>query len=176
MNEVWKEIPEYEGLYEASSEGRIRSVDRVVSTFSARGAKRTQLRRKGKVLCLSPGPKGYRLVTLSKDGIARTRRVNRLVCSAFYGPQPETVLACHRDGDLTNNRDGNLRWDTPAANQADRLIHGTALRGEAVATAILTEAEVIAIRASRTFGTLQGVSVSRTQYHRIKRGEAWAHV
>jgi WD40 repeat protein len=176
MTEIWKVIPGYENLYEASSEGRIRSVDRTVRTFSARAGKETLLRRRGKILSLNTGPRGYLLVSLSKDGVVRTRRVNRLVCCAFYGSQPETVLACHNDGNQVNNRSKNLRWDTPSANQADRKLHGTAICGEAIGNSTLTEADVVAIRASRTFRTLQGICVSRTHYYRIKKGEAWAHL
>lgn len=175
--EIWRAIPGYEGLYEASSLGRVRSIDRVVSTFSARGGKRVPLRRSGKVIAQSLGPHGYALACLSKDGRSRTRRVNRLICAAFYGDMPSKIHACHCDGDKNNNRSENLRWDTAQANQADRIRHGTALRGERVGTAKLNSEQIAAIRASRTFSDVAGdIPVSRTHYYRIKKGGAWTHI
>lgn len=176
MIEKWKPIPEYGGLYEASSLGRIRSVDRIVSTYSARARRPAQQRRKGRILALSVGPHGYLLVCLSKNGKAKTRRVNVLVCSAFHGPRAEGEFACHNDGNKTNNRPDNLRWDTPKANQADRHMHGTALAGEAIATAKLSPADVRAIRAAESFGDVADINVSRTHFYRIKRGDAWTHI
>jgi hypothetical protein len=177
MTEIWKAIPEYEGLYEASSDGRIRSVDRVVKTFSARGNRAANLHRKGKVLALNVGPHGYLLACLSKDGAAKTRRVNVLVCAAFHGPRPtDDLQACHNNGNKNDNRAANLRWDTAKANQADRVQHGTALAGEDIGSSRLTKADVEAIRASRTFSDLRGVSVSKTHYYRVKRGLSWAHL
>ncbi|MGN7959173.1 NUMOD4 motif-containing HNH endonuclease [Agrobacterium radiobacter] len=176
MSEIWKTIPGYEGLYEASNLGRIRSVDRVVTTYSARAGKRVPLSRKGKVLQQDVGPHGYNLLTLSKNGNRKTKRVNRLVCAAFNGEQPSNVLACHNDGDKRNNAADNLRWGTPAENQSDRVIHGTSLRGEAVATSKLTASDVAEILESKTYGSLINAKVSKTQYHKIKNGESWKHL
>lgn len=65
--------------------------------------------------------KGYATLHLDKT----THRVHRLVLTAFVGPCPEGMEACHNDGDKLNNRLDNLRWDTRDANRADSYAHGT---------------------------------------------------
>jgi HNH endonuclease/Homeodomain-like domain len=55
--------------------------------------------------------------------------VHRLVLETFVGPCPDGLLTCHNDGDPTNNRVNNLRWDTPKANAADRVSHGNTWAG-----------------------------------------------
>lgn len=173
MKEIWRAIPDYEGLYEVSTHGRVRSIDRVVTQFSAKAGKTVPLHRKGRVLRPNVGPHGYLLVSLSKDGVAKTRRVNRLVCSAFFGQQPETMLACHCDGDKTNNFLTNLRWDTAANNQADRRLHGTHLYGEMVGTAKFTSKEIEEIRQFRTHRECRKrYNISATHFYRVKKGES----
>jgi hypothetical protein len=64
--------------------------------------------------------------------------------------------ACHGDGDSANNRLGNLRWDTPTNNHADKILHGTTNRGERSGTAKLTDAAVGLAFALREAGWLVG--------------------
>ncbi len=72
---------------------------------------------------------GYVHVTLPIDGKQRRRSVHRLVALAFLGAPPsERHQVAHNDGNPSNNMLANLRWATPAENQRDRLLHGTALR------------------------------------------------
>ncbi|MFB9286612.1 HNH endonuclease signature motif containing protein [Pseudoclavibacter helvolus] len=63
-------------------------------------------------------------MSLSRDGRSKTFAVHRLVLLAFVGPAPDAAVTCHSDGDRTHNSLSNLRWDTQAANCADRLEHG----------------------------------------------------
>jgi hypothetical protein len=65
---------------------------------------------------------------------------------AFIGPRPDGMSVCHNDGDLLNNHYTNLRYDTPKANTADMLIHGTRPLGERVHNAKLTDEQVREIR------------------------------
>lgn len=114
MTEVWASIPGYEGSYEASSEGRIRSLDRVNSVGS-------QLR--GRVL--SPGMNNGRpTVLLCHAGVQSTFQVGVLVLTAFVGPRPDGMECCHWNDDATDNRVENLRWDTRSANALDRVRNG----------------------------------------------------
>jgi len=53
------------------------------------------------------------------------KRVHRLVLEAFIGPAPKGTICCHNDGDPTNNRLENLRWDTHSSNTRDAIRHGT---------------------------------------------------
>ena len=104
----------YEEVYEASTHGRIRSLDRI----NHRGA-----RIKGRIL--KPGWDGrYLVVTLCKDGVSQARRVHLVVAEAFLGEKPLHLVTCHYDGDSRNNHLDNLRFDTPEANMADQIRHG----------------------------------------------------
>lgn len=171
--ETWAEIPGYPG-YEASSEGRMRSVDRIVE--GRRRGKPWSMRRPGQVLALRPDTAGYLRVQLGRGG--RTELVHRLVLLAFVGPCPTGCEAAHGDGDPANNRPWNLRWATHAENIADRRVHGTALIGERNPNAKLTAEQVARIRelgAQQTQVALAGAfGVSRTRIRSILRGEAWA--
>lgn len=115
MSEQWATIPGYEGIYEASTLGRIRSVDRV----DVRGR-----RRKGKVLA-GGVTKGRLAVALCRDGIQRSFQVGVLVLLAFKGPRPDGTECCHWNDDATDNRLENLRWDTRGATDVDRVRNGT---------------------------------------------------
>ena len=119
--EQWKPVNGYEGLYEVSSHGRVRSVDRTVTRSDGQVH-----RRKGKLLRtpLSPGG-GYPFVNLSTQGKHRIRYVHSLVAGAFIGTRPEGMEVCHNDGIKTNNHVDNLRYGTSSDNELDKLRHGT---------------------------------------------------
>lgn len=143
-DEEWRAIAGYDGWYEVSNWGRVRSW----RIRGAPGRRRSEplLRR-----CVTFGY-GKVLVNLSRDGGASGRLVHRLVAEAFIGPIPDDKVVCHGDGDATNNRVENLRIDTRSANEADKVAHGTSPRGERNHRAKLTEAEVIEIRQRRKSG------------------------
>lgn len=101
MIEEWRQIPGYEGLYEVSSYGRVRSLDRYVK--SSYGAYRLH---KGKVLSSGIRPDGYLIVCLQE----RMFRVHRLVAEVFI-PNPDNLPQVnHKDEDKTNNNVDNLEW------------------------------------------------------------------
>jgi len=142
MTERWLPVVGYERLYEVSDLGRIRSLDRVT---------RTNQFRVGKVLACSidRASTGYRYARLSKDGVCVKVNIHVLVLTAFVGPRPSPRHeACHDDGDRTNAALSNLRWDTPEANHADRIRHGTDIRGERAPAAVLSSELVQWIRES----------------------------
>jgi hypothetical protein len=110
--EIWKAIPGFHG-YEASSNGRIRSNDRV----DKYGKK-----LKGKLLSQIESHYGYLVVNPNSS----CQYVHRLVLLAFSGEAPNGHECCHNDGDKKNNGVINLRWDSRASNIADRVDHGSA--------------------------------------------------
>lgn len=113
--EQWRPIVGYEGHYEVSDHGRVRSIDRVVNT--AVGPQRW----KGKVLKPVLKPAGYPYVTLgNKD----RRYVHHLVLETFVGPRPEGNYGRHLDDDPANNCVGNLAWGTPSENSYDKVANG----------------------------------------------------
>jgi hypothetical protein len=121
MQEVWKPVPGYEGLYEVSDQGRVRSLDRDVTQTSRRGALYT-LRKKGKLLRPGRMPSGHLSVAL---GRGNSQCVHRLVLLAFVGPAPDKHECCHNNGNPADNRLENLRWGTRSENIKDAIRHGT---------------------------------------------------
>lgn len=117
--EIWKEVPGYEGLYEVSDLGRVRSLDRVTEFNDGRVRK-----FKGRLLTGSVGSHGYWMISLYKDGQSVKRTTHDLVLTAFEGPRPEGYVGCHFDGDKSNNKAENLRWDTYANNMHDSVRQG----------------------------------------------------
>jgi len=121
MSEEWRAVPWYEGSYEASDKGRVRSLDRCI--FDKNGVK---YRLSGILLALNPNSDGYPSVCLS--GVTKT--VHRLVLEAFVGPCPDGLECCHEDDEPTNNCLSNLRWDTKSENQKDSYRHGRKGHGQ----------------------------------------------
>jgi len=118
--EVWKPVVGYIGLYDVSNMGRIRSRARKIRHSSGGSASLKERVGYGHLT-----EYGYRAFTLSDDTATATRMVHNLVLEAFVGPRPEGYDGCHNNGQGTDNRLVNLRWDTKSANSVDTVIHGT---------------------------------------------------
>lgn len=121
-NEIWKDIPGYEGKYQASSLGRIRSLDRVLTCI---GQKQRTYQRFMKGRILRPGrfcKSGHVSVVLGhgSDGSP----VHQLVALTFLGACPESMEILHNNGDPTDNRIVNLRYGTRTDNILDVLRQG----------------------------------------------------
>ncbi|MCD1287308.1 MULTISPECIES: NUMOD4 motif-containing HNH endonuclease [unclassified Brevibacterium] len=113
--ERWLPVVGYEGLYEVSSIGNLRTVERKDSL----GRRRKSRPRKPALK-----PDGYLQVMLFKDGVNRNHYVQRLVLEAFAGPCPPLREACHRNDIKTDNRAENLRWGTRQENMIDQARNG----------------------------------------------------
>lgn len=114
--ENWKAIPGWEGLYEASNLGRVRSKDRLAVTGWG-----CEFTRRGKVL--KPfGAKAsrhnmYRYVDLCSNGNDHRKvAIHRLVAWTFLGPQESGIYVRHLNGDVQDNRLSNLAYGTPSEN------------------------------------------------------------
>lgn len=120
-HEVWKPVVGWEGYYEVSDHGRVRSVERV--TVRSNGLKYTVRQQ---VMAQFREPKNHLLVTLNRDGMksGKNRLVHQLVLEAFVGPRPEGLVACHTDDDPDNNHLSNLRWATYSENTHDQIRNG----------------------------------------------------
>lgn len=174
MNENWKPVPNFEGYYEVSDIGRVRSVDRSVNRQYPDGRTCT-VKRKGSIRKLDYRD-GYAAVCLQADKRIFKAYVHRLVCEAFNGACPDgKSIVAHCDGNPANNTAGNLRWATEAENQRDREPHGTHNRGERSHLSKLTWDSVEEIRNSplpsnvvaATFG------VTAANIRQIRRGQTW---
>jgi hypothetical protein len=118
--EEWRSVVGWEGLYEVSSMGRVRSLDRVI----AGGLRGHDYVKQGRVLIPYRQPKsGYLVVSLS-NGTKHVVRVHTLVLEAFVGPRPDGLEACHGPNGADDNSRGNLRWDTSSAKSLDTVAQG----------------------------------------------------
>lgn len=113
MEEIWKPVKGYEGLYEVSNTGKVRSRDRTIAyTFCGEKHLRTI---RGTVLKQRSNPEYYR-VSLCKNGVTRDGYVHRIVAEAFI-PNPYGLSQVnHLDENKANNRADNLEWITPLEN------------------------------------------------------------
>ena len=110
MKEEWRSIAGYEGIYEVSSMGKVRSLDRVDISGRKRNGMILQTVKVGHA------PNKYLAVSLSKDGVARKVRIQRLVANAFL-PNPENKPEVnHLNEDKMDNRVENLCWATSKEN------------------------------------------------------------
>lgn len=110
--EKWRDVPGHEGLYEVSTEGRVRSTRR-------RGTS-------GKLLARKRAKRGgYLTVSLLRNCEQTTRPVHSLVLEAFAGPRPTGAEIRHLDGDPSNARLSNLAYGTHSENVRDKRKHGT---------------------------------------------------
>lgn len=113
--EEWKEIPGFEGYYEASNLGRIRSLDRYI-TLDGRWGKYTRF-KPGKVMTPKfDGKRSYLMVMLSKDCQKKKYLVHRLVAMTFLKNPNGFSEINHKDEDKTNNSVANLEWCTHKYN------------------------------------------------------------
>lgn len=121
--EIWKSIPNWEGLYEVSSLGRIRSLDRYIFGRHPTGKKLFRFYR-GRILSPSKNKKYARIVLSSPSKGKISATVHSLVTLTFYGKRPEKLEVCHNNGNGFDNRLINLRYDTRSANTLDCIKHG----------------------------------------------------
>jgi hypothetical protein len=157
--EQWLAVVGYEGSYEVSNFGRVRSYKR------------------GRRLILRERPRnGYLAVVLYTRGVPKTESINILVLQAFVGPKPDGEECLHLDDCKIHNHLDNLKWGTHAENIAMR----NHAKGEKQGSSKLTKASILEIRAMRPTHTLQSIadkfSIHNTTVSGIVRGKAWAHV
>lgn len=117
MMEKWKDIKGYEGLYQVSNLGRVRSLDRSIKVNNS--CSRVY---KGKILKGNLGTNGYLYVILSKDGVCKTKYIHNLVAPTFHN-RIEGYDVDHINSIKTDNRSDNLRYITHFEN-ASRATKG----------------------------------------------------
>ena len=109
MEEIWKAIEGYEGLYEVSNTGKVRSLDRRI--FAKLGSKTWKfVDIHGTIVKQSPNRDGYLRVMLSKKNKSIDYFVHRLVAAAFVDNPNGYSEVNHKDEDKSNNYMTNLEW------------------------------------------------------------------
>lgn len=180
--EEWRSVVGFEGIYEVSNMGRVRSLDRIESYLRKcqYSGKVLHIRRKKKGKILRPGPHktGHLSVVL---GRGNTRAVHLLVLEAFAGPRPDGMESLHRDDNPSDNRFENLRWGTRAENIQDAIKNGGKPLGSKTWNSKLTEDDVIYIRSK---ASMKGYSmrlaerfgVSSSVICNIANKKTWKHL
>lgn len=121
-NEIWKDIKGYEGLYQVSNLGNVKSIPRIIdSQFKGKPIKREVYE---KVLKKSLTRFGYEYVCLSKNGKTKKHKVHRLVGEHFIPNIENKKTINHIDGNKQNNRVDNLEWATYKENQQHAIRTG----------------------------------------------------
>ena len=168
--ERWLPIPEYEGLYSVSDQGRIRIEVRRHNI------------RAGAMLAQTPARDGYLCVALRhEDEWPRGRNfaVSRVVLMAFDRQPEEGEQANHKNGDITDNRLSNLEWTTVQENIRHSIeVLGSSREGEKNPAAKLTEEQVVEIRERIAAGAnyaeiSDAFGISRPMAGQIAKGRAW---
>lgn len=162
--EQWRPVVGYEGLYEVSNLGRVKS-------FSY----------KARVLKQNLDPRGRPVIFLSLDCKKGTRRIHTLVAEAFIGSRPDGAVVCHKDGNTLNCSVSNLYYGTMKQNMADRERHGNTAKGVKNGRTPLTDNDVRQIKRLRRAGaTLQSIAdafgVTHQSIWQIVFGKTWTHV
>lgn len=166
MNEVWKAIPDYEGYYEVSNTGKVKSLG---------------LTKWSKCKELSQFNHKYLRVALSKDKVKSWVSVHRLVAITFI-PNPDNLPEVnHKDGNKLNNNDWNLEWKTSRGNKDHAIDNNLYTHGEAHHKSKLTELEVLEIhqwliKRVRTQDIADKYKISKDVIDGIKSGIYWRYL
>lgn len=167
--EIWKTY--IDGHYEASTEGRVRSVDKTVLFKGTPGI------RRGIVLKPTINSKGYLTVVICVDGTRATKYVHQIVAITFLDNPEDKPTVNHKDGNPANNKLSNLEWNTFEENYQHAQNNGLISAGNVK----LKEEEVSEIKQliasglsnpelSKMFG------VNRATIRNIRIGRNWTHV
>lgn len=179
VKEIWKDVPGYEGLYQVSNLGRVRSLDRYIP--HSLGGKSFV---KGRILSDKPRGKNgrYCRVILYRNGIHLGESVHRIVAKTFIPNPDNKPQVNHINGIRTDNRVANLEWCT--AKENDKHAWDIGLKnslGSNQSNAILHEDDIPGIKrlieaglSNREIGKKYGIEESTISL--IKLGKRWTHV
>lgn len=179
MIEEWRDIKDFEGFYQVSSLGNIRSLDRLVNGSRKKGLQRAI----GKPIKPQRRRSGHYDVLLKKNGLQKRMWVHRIVAQTFLDNPDSLPIVNHLDHNPGNNEVSNLEWCTQGHNV--RHCHdngrGNPRRGERSWSAKLTEAQVLEIRNRYKMGEV-GVRLAKEfkihpEYiYRITSRKNWKHL
>tara|TARA_R110000851_G_scaffold298994_5_gene454801 strand:+ start:39 stop:590 length:552 start_codon:yes stop_codon:yes gene_type:complete len=178
MEEIWKDIENYEGFYQVSNLGKVRSLDRSVT-----GKDGIIQKLKGRNLKGAFNNKGYPTCCLCRNAILKTVLISRLVAKSFVDNPNMLPVVDHIDDKPKNNNYKNLRWCTQSFNiqKSHDLGRSPAVCGEAHRSAKLNDMKVLTIltllKNGKTVTELaKEYGVTYSSIAGIKNGLYWKHV
>jgi len=170
--EIWKDAVGYEGLYEISSFGRVKTLEKILPHNKF---KHITCVFKEKIMKISLDTKGYPSIVLRKNGIPKTLRVHRLMTEAFI-PNPENkAYVNHINGIKHDNMLENLEWSTPSENESHayrtKLKNSNSILGVKHFKAKLTEKDILEIR--EKFGNKTHTAKELAEEYGIGKRNIW---
>lgn len=181
MTEVWKDVKGFEGMYQVSNLGRIKSLEREVITKKGYAIKVNESILKG-----SKDTKGYLQVEFKKDGKRIIRFIHRIVAEAFIPNVEHKEQVNHKNGNKLDNYVGNLEWATCKENieHAWKNNLNTARCGEKHANSKLTDEQARYIKENykahdKQFGAralARKFNISVAPIVNIVSGKGWKHI
>lgn len=171
--EVWKPVVGYEGEYEVSNLGRIKSKARTIIHGHTGTRIIPETIRK-----IQTRSHGRKYVLLSNK---RPIAIHRAVAEAFIGPCPDGCNCNHIDGDPANNRVENLEWITHSENMKHAYRNGLTPVGEKRGNSKLTNSTAASIKKMlrdgvRVFEVAKHFCLHKSTVQNIKNGSCWAHI
>ena len=174
MEEKFKDIEGYEGLYQVSNLGRVKSLERYIK-ISSGGIKKI----KETILKFSTR-NGYSIVMIYKNKKGYRKSVNRLVAETFIPNFKNKPQVNHIDGNKLNNVVENLEWCTQKENIEHSYRLGSSKVGQDRLKSKLSNSDVFLIKynsdeLNQTKLALQ-LGVSQTLIHNIRKNKTWKHI
>lgn len=175
MTEVWKDVPGFEGFYEASSLGRVKSLARKIFVKGGNYPCRSVPE---KILSPGKGSNDRLYVVLCRDGKSKTQLLHRVIALSFLGECPVGMEVLHENGDHRDCRVDNLRYGTHHENMQDMIRHGRSTKGVSKS---LTEKDVLEIRSllskgERVCDLARKYKIGRTTIQLIRSRKSWSHI
>lgn len=167
-SEVWKDIKDYEGIYQVSNLGNVKCLG---NEFS----------RKERFLKLSPQSKGYLTVVLQKNATRKMVLVHRIVAEYFVDNAESKVQVNHINGIKTDNRVENLEWVSHRENLNHAIKNNLTLKGEENRNSKLKDIDVVKIHSLLQNGTTikelsESYNVSYSTIDGIRTNRYWKHL
>jgi len=167
--EIWKDINGYEGLYQISNLGRVKSLNKL---------KGKNTKTKEIIMNPSINKKGYKCIVLCKNSKQKHFRVHRLVAQSFIPNSENKKIVNHIDCNKINNHESNLEWVTHKENEIHAKANGLKPHGESHGRAKLTKQDIYKIKQLiKNNFKLKSIAflfeISITHVSRIKNNKSW---
>jgi hypothetical protein len=167
--EQWKDVIGWEGYYQISNLGNVKSLKRKGVTYF--GERDYAGHNVNPIKCSN----GYMAVNLTKQGLRQQKHIHVLVLEAFIGQRPLKYDACHNNGIKADCRLDNLRWDTRSNNHKDKIAHGTYQVGDKANRTKINKTIADEIKKSNLSRVeiMTKYNLSSVQIWRIKNNLVW---